>query len=294
MKTIINSLGSLALILVTIFSFTQCQKDIEFKEMNRASNNQGNAFVEDAPYSGMHNAVANTADVCACLDSNFQLQKINETEKNAILFMREEEKLARDVYDFLYEEWGTQIFDNISRSEEHHMQALLCLINRYGLEDPVGGNGPGKFNNEQLTTLYETLIADGTTNLAGALAVGAIIEDLDIYDLVRLSTSGETDNEDVLAVFEELTKGSRNHLRAFLRKLTQYGVRYTPTYISEKTFAEIVNSDRETGSQLCSGVINCPNNGDQARQCLNNQDETCSQDCTGAGPVGSNGFRGGH
>jgi hypothetical protein len=60
-------------------------------------------------------------------------------EKNDLLFMREEEKLARDVYLTLHDIWGTPVFANIATSEQQHMDAILKLLNTYKLPDPTVG-----------------------------------------------------------------------------------------------------------------------------------------------------------
>ena len=57
----------------------------------------------------------------------------NESELDILMHMKEEEKLARDVYTVLYEKWGTMIFSNISRAEETHMNAVLYLMKQLGL-----------------------------------------------------------------------------------------------------------------------------------------------------------------
>jgi len=57
--------------------------------------------------------------------------------KDWLTYIREEEKLARDVYLYLYDMWGSSIFDNISVSEQAHMDAIKTLIDRYGLDDPA-------------------------------------------------------------------------------------------------------------------------------------------------------------
>ena len=72
-----------------------------------------------------------------------QSQELTEDEISGILFMREEEKLARDVYLYLYEIYPLRPFLNISKSEQAHMDAIKYLIDTYELEDPVGENPPG-------------------------------------------------------------------------------------------------------------------------------------------------------
>ncbi|MEO2154237.1 MAG: DUF2202 domain-containing protein [Nanoarchaeota archaeon] len=114
-------------------------------------------------------------------------QPLDEQEINDIEHMREEEKLARDVYLTLYNKWGLSIFKNIARSEQNHMNAVKVLIEKYNLEDPVEETGDeiGKFENPELEKLYNELVEKGSQSIKDALEVGATIEDLDIYDLEK-------------------------------------------------------------------------------------------------------------
>ncbi|MEW6559975.1 MAG: DUF2202 domain-containing protein [Pseudomonadota bacterium] len=171
---------------------------------------------------------------------------LSDTEAQALVFMREEEKLARDVYQLLYAQWGQKVFNNIAASEQQHMDAVALLLTRYNLPDPAANTATGVFADPALQQMFNTLMAQGQTSLIGALTVGATIEDLDILDLEqRIAT---TDNADIALVFGELMKGSRNHMRAFISQLTKQGVTYTPQYITQAEFDAIVNSPMETGS----------------------------------------------
>jgi hypothetical protein len=171
---------------------------------------------------------------------------LSTTEASALVFMREEEKLARDVYQLLYTQWGQKVFNNIAASEQQHMDAVALLLTRYSLPDPAAGAATGVFKDPALQQMFNTLMAQGQTSLIAALTVGATIEDLDIQDLqVRIAA---TDNADIALVFNELMKGSRNHMRAFISQLTKQGVTYTPQYITQAEFDAIVNSPTETGA----------------------------------------------
>jgi len=175
---------------------------------------------------------------------NLPKQKLSAEEKKELLYMREEEKLARDVYLTLYRKWKLPIFRNIARSEQFHMNILGVLIKKYGLKDPVK-NEIGKFTNPHLQELYNQLVAKGEKSLINALEVGATIEDLDIKDLEK--AIAETDNEDLKVAYANLMKGSRNHLRAFTRLLKRFGYNYTPKYISKEEFERIVSTPIERG-----------------------------------------------
>jgi hypothetical protein len=109
-----------------------------------------------------------------------------------------------------------------------------------------------------MAALYEQMVADGAGSLADALWAGATIEDLDISDL--MAALEEADDEDIRTVYQNLLKGSRNHLRTFVYQLGVLGETYTPQYISEDVFTSIVTSPRERGPVDADG-----NAGDAGR-----------------------------
>jgi len=166
--------------------------------------------------------------------------ELSNEEINALQFMREEEKIARDVYINLYEQWGLLPFKNISKSEQAHMDAVLGLLNRYGLEDPAAGNEVGEFTNQDLQALYDQLIERGSKSAVEALKVGAYIEEVDIVDIQHLLNES-VDNEDIEFVFSNLKRGSTFHLKAFVRNLKRYNISYRPEVLEDSLFDDIVN-----------------------------------------------------
>ena len=146
---------------------------------------------------------------------------LTEDEEEALLFMREEEKLARDVYSVLAEKWlELAIFANIAASEQKHMDAVLNLLDKYGLEDPAEDKKIGEFYNEDLQALYDDLVEAGKESLVDALNVGIKIEEKDILDLQGYLSL--TEKKDIIQVFENLLDGSKNHFDAFDRNLENY------------------------------------------------------------------------
>jgi hypothetical protein len=168
---------------------------------------------------------------------------LDAAEAAGLRWMREEEKLARDVYLALADLWDVRVFANIARSEQSHMDAVETLLDRYGLEDPVGANPAGVFSDPEIQGLYDALLARGRTSLVEALAVGATIEDLDIVDLRERAT----DVPDIARVYANLEMGSANHLRAFVTNLERRGASYAPAYLSQADFDAIVSSPRTRG-----------------------------------------------
>lgn len=180
------------------------------------------------------------------LQTKPSLSTLSVAEIEGLLFMREEEKLARDVYLTLNDLWNLRIFQNIARSESTHMEAILTMLDRYGLEDPAYNQGVGEFTNPDLQALYDQLVAQGAQSLSEALKVGAAIEEIDILDLeARIA---ESDQADIVGVYGQLLKGSNNHLRSFSKTLFQTtGESYTPQYVSVETFTAITATGIESG-----------------------------------------------
>ena len=183
--------------------------------------------------------------------SQLPRQDIDPGEQAGLIKMREEEKLARDVYLSLYDKWHHRIFKKIAASEQKHMDAVKLLLDKYGINDPVTNNDRGKFSNPEVTKLYEDLVDKGSKSLTEALLVGATIEDLDIYDLNNLLK--QTDNQDIQLVYEGLKRGSENHMRAFSKVLAAQGITYKAQYLSQEEINQILEASPGKGKKRGRG-----------------------------------------
>ena len=164
-------------------------------------------------------------------------KSVDKVEEKDLLFMREEEKLARDVYIFAYSQWGNTVFDSISESEQEHTDKILALLVKYNLEDPAL-EAEGEFNDEELQHLYNDLIGEVQNSEISALYVGTAIEEIDMIDI--LDAIERTDNRDIKTVYENLLDGSKSHLRAFVKVLETRGIVYEPRFIDEDFYNEII------------------------------------------------------
>lgn len=161
---------------------------------------------------------------------------LSQSEKDGLILMREEEKLAGDVYAYFYAKYALRPFTNINKSEVQHSGAVLRLLTYFGIPDPALTEA-GKFSNTDIQGLYDKLTAEGST-AENALAVGAFIEEYDIADLRKLIA--ETQNADIKMVYTNLLNGSYNHIKAFTRVLAGRGVTYTPQILSANELNEIL------------------------------------------------------
>lgn len=172
---------------------------------------------------------------------------LSQTEINSLRYMREEEKLAHDVYIHLYNRWKTPVFLNIANAEKIHTQAVANLLNQYQVTDSIP-NEAGKFNHPELQKLYNQLIQQSEKSLMEAFKVGMLIEDLDIADLQKAQQT--VTQNDIKMIYQFLEKGSRNHLRGFYRNLRQIGGDYQPQYITRTYFNRVVSSGIERGQSF--------------------------------------------
>jgi len=162
---------------------------------------------------------------------NNSTSDVDEEEIKHLNYMREEEKLARDVYLEMYDKWALNDFANIAESEQVHTDAVRAKIVKHNLDDPVIDDTVGAFVNKDLAVLYDTLIAQGNISELDALYVGCAIEEIDMIDLQ--DAIDNTDHADIIRTYENLMAGSRNHLRAYVSQLESRDITYSAQYLSQ-------------------------------------------------------------
>ena len=164
-------------------------------------------------------ALALTSAVAATLlilpGSQAATPKVTATQKAQLIYIIQEEKLARDVYTALAAKGYSQKFANISRSEQTHMNLLAGILKTYGIADPTIGLKPGVFKDKNLTALYAKIMKTAPNSSAEAIAAGVLIEKTDITDIEKM-LKGFT-QVDIKSVLNSLLSGSKNHLAAFSR-----------------------------------------------------------------------------
>ena len=188
--------------------------------------------------------IVSVSFITSCSDSN-NIQSntitLSDTDLEALLFMLEEEKLARDTYEFLDSEWGIIQFTNIKISEQSHMDAIITLLEQSNT--PYTILPYGEFEDDHLQDYYNQFVENGQLSQANALQIGATIEDLDIVDLQEFINHVE--NPSVSKVFESLKCGSGNHLRSFVSSIELAGDTYTTQFLTEEEYNQIISQTHE-------------------------------------------------
>ena len=157
--------------------------------------------------------------------STTALVPLNQDEIDTLLWMREEEKLARDVYIKMTEKYTAEIFSNIAAAEQKHFDAIGRKLALYGIPD-VALPAVGAFYDEDLQELYDDLVKDGLVGYVEALLVGVAIEETDMLDLSE--AIDETDSRPLKKTYSHLLIGSQHHLDSFIKLLEKEGVDYEP------------------------------------------------------------------
>jgi hypothetical protein len=179
-------------------------------------------------------------------------EAVDTIEETHLVFMREEEKLARDLYRAFAEHWGWPQFTNIAASEQQHMDAVKMLLEKYAIADPILEDQAGVFTHPDLQALYDQLLLAGQASATEAFRVAALVEEVDIADLA--SALAEIDNQDLTQVFTNLQRGSRNHLRAFVRTLESLtGAPYSAQQLTQEQVDAILAGGMERGAAGSGG-----------------------------------------
>jgi hypothetical protein len=170
--------------------------------------------------------------------------------REELIRMRQEEKLARDVYVALGDQWGADVFA-ITNAEQRHLDAMKKMLDRFGMQDPIVDDSRGVFADQAFTDLYNELIERGSASLLDALKVGAKIEELDLIDL---RAAGQGVGDPVLKmVYENLERATRNHLRMFAVQIRENNGTYVAEHLTQKEFDTIAASDFEPGGRSMQG-----------------------------------------
>lgn len=140
---------------------------------------------------------------------------ISDEVSEVLVFMVQEEKLARDVYRLASSQYPDRVFSRIAASESQHMMAVGALLDRYGIGDPTDGARAGEFADPTLAELYDSLADQVSTSRDEAVQAGITVERTDIADLRQALEMDAP--ADVDAVLSNLLAASQRHLAAFQR-----------------------------------------------------------------------------
>ena len=178
--------------------------------------------------------------------------QITQSDRDALIYNMQEEKVANNFYTAMQNLYGINVFENISKSETMHMKHVKALLDNFGIDNPVSGKYEvaGSFMDAGLERMYNDMISTGNISVTDALKESAKFEEMDIRDLKAFVES--TQNTSIESTLNMLINASGNHLRAFVKNLKTRGIEYTPQYLSQEEFNEIISSSgKSKGNGNC-------------------------------------------
>lgn len=181
---------------------------------------------------------------CEISKEDFTIEEhetLTEGEILSLKYLREEEFLAGDVYEYLSGLYSVPVFKNISKSEDVHTERVRELLELYSIEDPAANHEAGKFVDPELQELYDALILKGKMSLDSSIIVGLIIEEKDIMDLNH-ALHEVIQSENIKQVYSFLLMGSHHHLKAFNFQAENRKLVYVPQFLSMEEFREALNN----------------------------------------------------
>jgi hypothetical protein len=164
---------------------------------------------------------------------------LSASERQTLLHLSEQEKLARDLYESLSETWRLDVFHTTSGSEDIHADALRTLLGRYKLFDPSQGLGRGEFSRVDLAERYGDLIARGRFSPVEALKAAASVEELEIEDMSRRLLDVQV--PEIQSVLETVVSSDKHHLRSLVVALRKLGHAYQPTRLPRDQYDLILD-----------------------------------------------------
>ena len=138
MKTSMKSIVISGFIAASLLMASSCQKD----DMN----------AENAQYASILTVSGDGAT--SVIEANLKSAMIStsdltESEIASLLKMKEEEKLARDVYSVLAQKWGSLVFTNISKS-----WSCMSTCPMSATTESTIDIAPPRLNGERLNRLF--------------------------------------------------------------------------------------------------------------------------------------------
>ena len=166
-------------------------------------------------------------------------------ELQALAYIHEEERLARDVYFEMFKLWGLSIFKSISEEEQEHINVTAHFLRIFNINNLYSTESPGQYANNDLTLLYQTLTRKGAVSAKEALSACALQKEINMIDLNKATSV--TLSIPAKDTYQELHKESTNHLRSFSHALELLWVRYHGAFLSQQVINSIIGSPMDRG-----------------------------------------------
>jgi len=173
------------------------------------------------------------------------ISHLSPAEKQILSYLREQEWMSADVYNFFLALFPLPVFQNIGMNGLNHSEMVHLLMMRNNLPDPACPHIPGRYTDSTITSHYNKLIDIGRASQDKALLACLSLEEFDLQHVMLFQL--KVSNPDVLNLLEIVARGARNHMRALYRHCRERGLKFEPSYLSKEYFNTVANQPPERG-----------------------------------------------
>lgn len=136
-------------------------------------------------------------------------------EQNDLLYMIEKEKMMRNIYKTMFQEYNVELFQSIYQAKESHLSLLSSKIDKYDVHNPLVYSAENEFENSSLQLVYDDFLAKKLIYEIEALNFVKNMEERHI-NYVETTVSQVDGNDDIVSVYNVILLGSQAHLDALL------------------------------------------------------------------------------
>lgn len=148
--------------------------------------------------------------------------------------------MAYDLYGEFYERWSLSVFHKVQQREAKHVWCVERIMDNYGFTYNTNANS-GSYPDREIQKTYDELTVKGCISDLAALEAAAFIKEKYISRLRERIRYQE--DEYVVKVIFLMESAAQSHLRAFVNSIRLSGSDYSPVFLTDDEFSNIMDSD---------------------------------------------------
>lgn len=130
-------------------------------------------------------------------------KELSSLEKAGLLNLLESEKMQKDVYEWIYSQYPSEVFADMAFQDGQAMELLSIKVDKYGLENPIHGKLPGEFTDVNVQNEYNDFVRTTVGNLEAMIEQARCMEEAFITK-VQEQESLLSGNADIRIIYQDL------------------------------------------------------------------------------------------
>ena len=200
--------------------YKESNKDISYFEKKMFDKiKKKNHLIKQKKLAKIHQMIESFKNEDKINFKDIPLSDLTDAQKEKIISIAQELKLAQNLYSKIYKQWELKIFRNISKAKSHQIKVIKFLADRYNLELPPTFKDE-TFEDSSLQEKLDDLLNQALSSEQNALEVAISTEENSIEDLNQTLHSDLP--KDLELTYAHLLKADQRHLYIFQKILDRY------------------------------------------------------------------------